>query len=65
MTSLAFALFGGTKALNRETKESAITKLTNDLKRDLKLIKSGSYYFCTGDAPKYCYDCKRAYPYLR
>ncbi len=65
MTSLAYALFGGTKALKGETKNSSITRLTSDLKRDLKLIKSGSYYFCTGVAPNYCNDCKRSYPYLR
>jgi antitoxin component YwqK of YwqJK toxin-antitoxin module len=45
MVGLALAFIG---------KEKAITQWANDLKQDLRLIKSGSVYFCSGDAPKFC-----------
>lgn len=64
MMNLAFSLFGGSKLMGGETKNSAIAKWANDLKEDLQLIRSGSIYYCTGDAPKFCSEkCKREYSY--
>jgi hypothetical protein len=60
MMDLAYSLFGGTKAFKGETKNSSISKWIIDLKNDLKQIKQGAYYFCSGYAPKFCSEkCKR------
>lgn len=48
MLGFGFALMGN------NAKNTAISEWSNDLKNDLKLIKAGNIYKCSGSAPKYC-----------